>query len=94
MRSSAQPVAELARHYEDLRSGVTDARTTTASGLGVTLLMTRGLPAWMKAWSVCIPEGARCAPRDAVPPLPPIARPEVVHLLTGMALAACTETRP
>ena len=93
MRSSAHHVAELARQYEDLRSDVTDARITTTGGLGLTLLMTRGLSAWMKAWSACMPEGERCAPGNAAPPLPSIARPEVIHLLAGMALAACTEAR-
>lgn len=94
MRPPTHDVAELARHYEELRSDITDAHVTVAGGLGLTLLMTRGLSAWMKAWSVCVPESERCAPRDAAPPLPPVARPEVVQLLTGMALAACTEARP
>ena len=84
-------VAELARHYEDLRSEVTDVRVSAAGGLGLTLLMTRGLSAWMKARAVCMPAAERCERAGEAPPLLPVARPDVVQLLTGMALAACTE---
>ena len=56
MSCSADLPVELARHYEELRSDVSGGRLTTHGGLGLTLLLTRGLSAWMKAWSACLQE--------------------------------------
>jgi len=86
---------DLAQRYEELRSGVVGGRPDPGRGLGLAMLLTHGLPAWMTVWSNCFSEPApRPSATHGTLPLHPSAHPEVVHLLTGMALSNCEEATP
>lgn len=72
---------DLAGHYETLRA-VALAEGTAAAGLGAALLVTQGMPAWMRGWRVYLP-----AARVPAPPARPAPPSEVVDVLAQMALA-------
>jgi hypothetical protein len=75
--------------YEELRSTAVGV-TVAANGRGLALLMRYGVVAWMRAWASFV------APRPT-PPEPkgqaqlPQACPEMVRVLTEMAMAAARE---
>jgi hypothetical protein len=84
-----QPCA-LAEHYEALRERAL-GRAGGAFRLGLGLLLSRGVAAWMQAARQLAPLSldpglADCGPGPAL-----AAEPELVSLLAGMALA-CVET--
>lgn len=72
---------DLAGHYEALRA-VAIAEGTVRAGLGAALLVTQGMPAWMRGWRACAPVDARPAARPC-----PVPQAEVVGVLAAMALA-------
>jgi hypothetical protein len=74
---------DLSAGYEALRAQVV-GDVGADSPRGLALVLTHGLPAWIRAWA---------APPPAVPPIPVVGRGatsglggEVVRLLTEMAL--------
>jgi hypothetical protein len=81
----------VVERYEELR-GVALGTTAPVHGRGLALILRRGMVAWMQAWSECAPAAStRVQPR--VPRAEAIPRPEVVALLTEMAISAASEVR-
>jgi len=80
---SGPPTDELCAGYETLRA-VAASSAVCDTPRGLALLLTQGLPAWMRAWSPLPPPApiARCEER----PLAPGVGGEVVRVLTEMAL--------
>jgi hypothetical protein len=81
--------------YEDLRRTVTSEIWSTSGSWGLTLLLRRGLSAWMHAW----PQEVDTAPPIPQPALPSVSRPAVstsfgpqlVTVLANMILTARQE---
>jgi hypothetical protein len=84
---------ELVARYEELRARILGG--DVPGGLGLALLMRRGVAAWIEGWST-VPALPRCPPAGAaVPPLPGALLGEVVLVLAGMALGTtCSEVHP
>ena len=82
----------MCRQYEVVRQ---DAATDVAfarQGYGVALLMSRGMPAWLKAIStLCLPS-VRPAPADSgdIELAPPV-RSEMARVLASLVLSRVTE---
>jgi hypothetical protein len=80
---------QLVDSYEQLRA-VALGVTAPAHGQGLALMLRRGMAAWMQGWSQCCAAACtRAQPR--VQRSEAIARPEVVALLTEMAISAASE---
>jgi hypothetical protein len=60
------------------------------AGLGATLLLSKGMAAWIRGWQACTPPSSGARPPRANHPSSVGPQPEVVVLLTAMALA-CAE---
>ena len=88
--------AGAAADYEAPRSGVLEG-TRSDHDMGLTLLMRRGMAAWIRAWSACTavsvaPDRLACG---SAPALSGGLRRDVTRLLVTMALtAAHTEAHP
>lgn len=67
--------------YERLRGAAVDGQP--AGGLGLALLIDRGIAAWALAW----PRTAPTAPARPAPGLPAADAPAIVGILADMALA-------
>ena len=81
----------LCKHYEELRSQVTGEYSSIATPRGLALLLRCGLPAWISAWTDCLPVISSIAPSS----LPDNGNErldslhsEVAVLLVSMALQA------
>lgn len=72
--------------YEELRSAALGV-TAAANGRGLALLIRHGVVAWMQAWASCVTP--RSAPREQAQL--PAACPEVITVLTEMAMAVARE---
>lgn len=74
--------------YEELRHQFLEPVAGSVPGLGLALLLERGMRAWMEACADVVPRAA--APEELRPCrqtlLSPSARTEMVVLLAGMAL--------
>jgi hypothetical protein len=81
---TGRPADELCAGYEALRAAATGS-VVCDTPRGLTVLLTQGLPGWMRAWA------------PLPPPIVPAARrpvgsgvgTDVVRLLTEMALGCC-----
>lgn len=80
---SNPPSDELCAGYETLRAAAASS-VVCDTPRGLALLLTQGLPAWMRAWSP-LPPTAPTARSDERPLAPGVGS-EVVRLLTEMAL--------
>ena len=79
----------LAERYEELRTQAAGRRGAAGATTGLALFLQRGMPAWMAAWSQCLPASAPALPKLRAPEpdlLPDTLRAQVVALLTEMAL--------
>jgi hypothetical protein len=82
--------------YEALRR---EARTAVRGGHGLTLFLTRGMPAWLAALTALAPRPAMAAgdratgPPDAGPCLASGVRTELIAVLAGMVLGCAGEER-
>jgi hypothetical protein len=86
------PGTGVAEYEAVRREATTDAG---APGLGLTLLLARGLPAWLTALTAlgpAAPARALVAPVPATRPLPPASTRELTTVLAGMILA-CTRSQ-
>ena len=79
---SGQPADEIRVGYEALRAAAT-GQGPCDTPRGLTLLLSQGLPAWMRAWSP-LPPPSPVVPVDQRPVAGVGA--EVVRVLTEMAL--------
>lgn len=89
--------AELAQHYEDLRRGTLGLPTDSHVRVGLTILLRRGMTAWIDAVAASV--GPRAEPRSSstLPPSRHLAGPaaELARLVAGMAISTCRqECRP
>lgn len=82
---SRWPVDELCVGYEALRAAAT-GQVVCDTPRGLALMLSQGLPAWMRAWSPLAPTG-QVPPADQRP-LAVGAGSEVVRVLTEMALGS------
>ena len=84
----------LVAGYEQLRHYALGSVTGEQPGPGFTLLLARGLRAWMEVCSQWL-DLAPAVPKPEVsyrPPLPSALRAELVGLLTGMLLDRASRT--
>lgn len=82
--------------YEALRREALEIAPFGPRGHGLTLFLTRGLPAWLRALTALVPS-RRMEPVDelgaaAAPRVLPAARVELTAVLAGMVLA-CAQPR-
>lgn len=82
---SGRPADELCVGYEALRAAAT-GQMVCDTPRGLTLMLSQGLPAWMRAWAP-LPPAAPVVPADQRPVAAGVGA-EVVRLLTEMALGA------
>ncbi len=82
--------------YEDLRrQALSPGATLSVGGWGLALVIRSGLVAWMEAWprlpdvSPPLPGSVRAPTSFAQPEagVPPVLRPQAVHILANMILA-------
>ena len=86
----------LCEHYEELRAQATGEYRCVATPRGLALLLRRGVPAWMLAWSDCAPVTGITAPRstnDKGNGLLDLLHSEVAALLVSMALQSQKEVQ-
>ena len=82
--------AQLTTRYEELRSHA----LAGGHGLGLTLVLRRGMIAWLETCSMCARPSLSLRPGPSAPHglhLPPELHAEVARLLAGMALGFCQE---
>jgi hypothetical protein len=72
---------DLAAHYEAMRTVVVQEGLPRA-GLAAALLVSQGMPGWMRGWRACTPP-----PAPARAPARPTMPIELVGVLAQMALA-------
>jgi hypothetical protein len=77
--------AGLQSRYEQLRAA---ALGPGAAGQGWALLRHRGMAAWMLAWARCAPPPSPSPAAAGLDREPSLASPEIVRVLTAMAVAA------
>jgi hypothetical protein len=83
----------LVAAYEELRREFLGSVHGHARGLGVVLLLERGMPDWMKACAPFVNAAVCTEPRlGQQPTLPASTRTEIVVLLAGMVLAVSGRT--
>lgn len=80
---SGRPADELCVGYEALRAAAT-GQAVCDTPRGLTLMLSQGLPAWMRAWAP-LPPAAPVAPAGQRPVAAGVGA-EVVRVLTEMAL--------
>jgi hypothetical protein len=80
---TGRPADELCAGYEALRAAATGS-VVCDTPRGLTLLLTQGLPGWMRAWAP-LPPPAPIVPASQRPVGSGVGA-EVVRLLTEMAL--------
>jgi len=87
---------DLVAHYEQLRREVTEVSVRRRQGLGLALFLSRGMMAWMQAWSECISFAPSQAPAPATMtvPIPVDLRAQVATLLAGIILGLQQEATP
>lgn len=78
---------EARQRYEELRK---EALADQGAGLGLALLLRKGLAAWLRAWAQCAPPPAPVPGSPREPFLPP-PRNEAVRILAAMALSQLQE---
>ena len=84
---------ELTERYEELRAQAM-GKSGMAAPLGLALFLRRGMPAWLEAWSGCMPpETPGLEPYSVAKPLPDPPCNEVAVVLAGMILFSCREVR-
>jgi hypothetical protein len=86
----------LREQYEALRAQATGECPGIATPRGLALLLRRGMPGWMLAWSDCVPVTRTTAPmstNDKGNGLLNSLHLEVAVLLVSMALQAQKEAR-
>ena len=82
---------ELTERYEELRAQAM-GKSGMAAPLGLALFLRRGMPAWLEAWSSCMPpETPGLA--SVAKPLPDPPCNEVAVVLAGMILFSRREVR-
>lgn len=86
--STAASVGDaLVAAYEELRREFLGSAHGSVRGLGVALLLERGMPDWMEACARFANTTVRTEPQTGHPPtLPASVRTEIVVLLAGMVL--------
>jgi hypothetical protein len=86
--STATSVSDaLVAAYEELRREFLGSAHGPARGLGVALLLDRGMPDWMEACARFVNTAVRTEPQSGrQPTLPASVRTEIVVLLAGMVL--------
>ena len=84
---STRPADELCAGYEALRAAATGSLACDTPR-GLALLLSQGLPAWMRAWRP-LPAPMPFPPADERPVVPGVGG-EVVRVLTEMALGCRT----
>ena len=80
---------ELVAHYEQLRKdALSPAAARRSPAPGLALFLRKGMVAWMRAWSTCMPDtdAEVTSPADAVPPCPQDIRAQLAVLLAGLIL--------
>jgi hypothetical protein len=89
---SGQSAPDHAARYEALRAYVVE-RQAPPSRDGLVVLLSRGVAAWMEAWSrlSASPPRPLQAERQRPSPLPDEVSAEVVHVLAAMALGHIRE---
>ena len=94
---AVEPATVLAQ-YEALRGTALATGPGAAPGLGMTLVLTRGLPAWLAALTALGPPPTASPMRaPAGPPgaaVPPGVRAALTALVADMVLACRTEGSP
>ena len=82
----------MCRQYEVVRQDAASAVAFARQGYGVALLMSRGMPAWLKAVLDPLPPGGRAAAAasgdlDLAPPV----RSEMTRVLASLVLSRVAE---
>jgi hypothetical protein len=82
------PRQDLSQHYETLRAAALGEPTQAEFPQGLALLLCRGLPAWMHAWSQCVSATPPPVPQPGRPPtiLPAGVAGQVALVLASMIL--------
>ncbi len=86
----SDPDGQLTDRYEELRCHA----LTGGHGLGLSLLVRRGLIAWLETWSSCAPASVPVRSDAIAPQRPALStalQAEVARLLAGMALTCYQE---
>ena len=89
------PAKEWTKRYEDLRGYVLEDSSHRKRSWGRTLLIQRGMVAWMQAWASCTWEAEQERPfREEAPSGAELSvklREPIVAVLVDMALRNCQE---
>jgi hypothetical protein len=80
---------EARQRYEELRKEAL-ADQGAGAGLGLALLLRKGLAAWLRAWAQCAPPPAP-VPGSPNEPFLPSPRNEAILILAAMALSQLQE---
>lgn len=86
---SGRPADEMCAGYETLRAAAT-GQVVCDTPRGLTLMLSQGLPAWMRAWSP-LPPSLPVVPAGHRPVVASGVGSEVVRVLTEMALGCRTQ---
>jgi hypothetical protein len=80
---------DLTVRYEQLRRDAIGRSVSVSQGLGLTLLLRRGMTAWMQAWSECAGRVQLEKPSESGPQetIPVDLRSQLAGLLAGMILS-------
>ena len=93
MTASSLDIEQVRRQYEVARQDAATDVAFSRRGYGVALLMSRGMPAWLKAVAtLCLPpvepaSAATCGDLDLAPPV----RSEMARVLASLVLGRIAE---
>ena len=92
MTASSLDVEQVRRQYEVVRQDAASEDAFSRRGCGAALLMSRGMPAWLKAIStIRLPPAGPPPAGSGAPELPPPVRSEMARVLASLVLSRIAE---
>ena len=92
MTASGLDIDQVRRQYEVVRHDAATQVAFSRQGYGVALLMSRGMPAWLKAIStICLPSVGPPPAESGDLDLPPPVRSEMARVLASLVLSRVAE---
>lgn len=87
---------DLLTHYEQLRKDALSLPAGHTPAPGLALFLRKGMTAWMRAWSCCMPKPApkTASLPDSTPTCSVDIRTQIATILAGMILGRQLEVSP